>query len=80
MEITEQALKAESEQEKWSKDPSQNPRPNRGVLAIQRRVSAIRLFRSSMIVLFMVDSLSAGHARQLLWRELVPKSEPCIAG
>ena len=80
MESTEQALKAESEQEKWSKDPSQNPRPNRGVLAIHRKVSAIRSFHSSMIALLMIDSMSAGHARQLLWRELVPKGEPCIAG
>ena len=80
MESTEQALKAESEQEKWSKDPSQNPRPNRGVFAIQRKVSGIRSFRSSMIALFMIDSSSAGPAPQLLWRELVLKSKPCIAG
>ena len=80
MESTEQALKAESEQEKWSKDPSQNPRPYRGVLAIHRKVSAIRLFRSSMIALFMIDSSSVGQAPPLPWRELVLKSKPCIAG
>ena len=79
MESTEHALKAESEQEKWLKHASQSPRPNRRVLAIQRKVSGVRLFRSSTVALIMLDSSSVGHATPLPCRELVLKRKPCIA-